>query len=250
MAMLTAEMPYTVFASTEEGGSGVDSGGGDEGSDDTEEGGSDDGGTESQPEPESEPEPQPEEQNNGENNDDVNNDEPLPYCDEVDSGSCHDRDDYDEETGLFPCNDGSQRSNPDNCPDATDPVIPPPTNGGNKRIEFGSFSIQGIGGSSPPTQTGPIPVPKEGEAILKIIYEDEWSGSILDSNMTSISYDGTGNYAIVFPCESSEFYSLSIQKGDDDDDVMQLVVQDYLNQTLDSGQTTAEFGIVSLSGDC
>ena len=30
------------------------------------------------------------------------------YCDQDDSGSCWDRKDYDEETGLYPCIDGSQ----------------------------------------------------------------------------------------------------------------------------------------------
>jgi hypothetical protein len=69
----------------------------------------------------------------------------------------------------------------------------------------------------------------------------------------SISYDGDGNYSIAFPCEENNiygFYSLSIQKGDDDDEVLQLILQNHLNQTIDQGQTTAEFGIVSLSGEC
>jgi hypothetical protein len=70
--------------------------------------------------------------------------------------------------------------------------------------------------------------------------------------MTSISYDGDGNYSIVFPCEEDDgFYSLTIQKSDDDNnEVLQLVVQNSKNQILDSGETTAEFGIVSLSREC
>ena len=47
--------------------------------------------------------------------------ESLPYCDTPEGAAaqtCHDRDDYDEDTGLYPCNDGSQKSNPDDCPDA------------------------------------------------------------------------------------------------------------------------------------
>lgn len=46
----------------------------------------------------------------------------LPYCDTPEgeaAQSCHDRDDYDEDTGLYPCNDGTQKSNPDDCPDAS-----------------------------------------------------------------------------------------------------------------------------------
>ena len=36
--------------------------------------------------------------------------EPLPYCDLVAAdytGSCHDRKDFDDVTGLYPCNDGT-----------------------------------------------------------------------------------------------------------------------------------------------
>jgi hypothetical protein len=111
-----------------------------------------------------------------------------------------------------------------------------------------TYSIQGSG---LPEQTGPIPIPKPGEAVLKIIYDDEWSGNILDSNMTSVSYDGEDNYSIVFPCEEDDgFYSLTVQKSDDDNEVLLLVIQNSKNQTLDCGQTTAEFGIVSLSGEC
>jgi hypothetical protein len=47
----------------------------------------------------------------------TNNDE--PYCDEVDNlppgQSCWDRTDYDEETGLYPCKDGSYESDYHDC---------------------------------------------------------------------------------------------------------------------------------------
>lgn len=91
---------------------------------------------------------------------------------------------------------------------------------------------------------------KEGKALLLVIYEGEWSGNILDSNFDSASYDGTGNYAIVFLCADFGIYSLTAQKMDGGNDPMQLVVQDHTNQTVESGLTTAEFGIVSLSGEC
>lgn len=118
-----------------------------------------------------------------------------------------------------------------------------------QNLEFGPFSVQGSSG--PAEQTGPIPVPKADEVVLKTIYDDEWLGNILDSNMISISYDGDGNYSIIFPCEEDDgFYSLTVQKSDDDNEVLQLVVQNSKNQTLDSGETTAEFGFVSLSGEC
>ena len=49
------------------------------------------------------------------------NTEPLPYCDKIGDvvQSCHDRQDTDEFTGLAPCNDGTQRADYKDCPDAT-----------------------------------------------------------------------------------------------------------------------------------
>ncbi|MGH9982512.1 MAG: hypothetical protein ACRD8W_00975 [Nitrososphaeraceae archaeon] len=51
-------------------------------------------------------------------------DDPNPYCDKL-SGDfprpdCHDRKDYDEETLLYPCNDGSHEERWQDCPDATE----------------------------------------------------------------------------------------------------------------------------------
>jgi hypothetical protein len=52
--------------------------------------------------------------------------EPLPYCDSPEgktAPACHDRYDYDENTGLYPCNDGSQVPDPLDC---TAPAPEPP----------------------------------------------------------------------------------------------------------------------------
>ena len=46
-----------------------------------------------------------------ERGDEERDEDELPYCDQIDltvgSGSCFDRKDYDQETGLYPCKDGS-----------------------------------------------------------------------------------------------------------------------------------------------
>ncbi|MGH9952939.1 MAG: hypothetical protein ACRD5J_15055 [Nitrososphaeraceae archaeon] len=51
-------------------------------------------------------------------------DDPYPYCDKLSSDfprpDCHDRKDYDEETLLYPCNDGSHEERWQDCPDATE----------------------------------------------------------------------------------------------------------------------------------
>jgi hypothetical protein len=68
--------------------------------------------------------------NNGDDDDDGDDDDndndddgPNPYCD-TDKGKaakvCHDRKDYDEDTGLYPCNDGTNKVDWRNCKDATE----------------------------------------------------------------------------------------------------------------------------------
>lgn len=62
--------------------------------------------------------------------------ESLPYCDTPEGDAaetCHDRDDYDEDTGLYPCNDGSQKSDPDDCPDASKDNLQPDDDSNNDR---------------------------------------------------------------------------------------------------------------------
>jgi hypothetical protein len=46
-----------------------------------------------------------------------------------------------------------------------------------------------------------------------------------------------------------DFFNLEFQFFDDHE-VMTMVVEDYTKKVLDQGQTSAEFGIVSLSGTC
>jgi hypothetical protein len=62
-----------------------------------------------------------EEDDNGDDNDNDeengNDNDDKPYCDQDDSGSCWDRKDYDEETGLYPCKNGSQVTDWRNCTD-------------------------------------------------------------------------------------------------------------------------------------
>jgi hypothetical protein len=93
-------------------------------------------------------------------------------------------------------------------------------------------------------------IPKPGQEIVKIFYDDAWSGSVSDSNFDAASYDGSGDSNVAIDCGSGDIYSLTIQKGEDDHGVMKLIVEDYTKKVLDEGQTSAEFDIVSLSGTC
>ena len=104
-----------------------------------------------------------------------------------------------------------------------------------------------------PEKTGltqPEPVPTAGEAVLRIIYPGQWSGNILDSEFDSATYDGVGNRDIIFACEDYSTFSLSVQKSDSGHIVLELIVEDNEGNVLDSGQTSAEYGIVSLAEDC
>jgi hypothetical protein len=62
----------------------------------------------------------------GDDNDDDNNNNPNPYCDKVSDeymqsgGVCHDRLDYDQDTGLYPCNDGTQAVDWRDCKDVSE----------------------------------------------------------------------------------------------------------------------------------
>lgn len=69
-----------------------------------------------------------------------------------------------------------------------------------------------------------------GQAVVKIFYEDEWSGSVSDGNFDSASYDGSGDSSIVFDCGNGDIYSVTIQKGEDDHEVMKLIVDDLHHQ--------------------
>jgi hypothetical protein len=91
---------------------------------------------------------------------------------------------------------------------------------------------------------------KPGQATLRIVYTGSWSGNIIDSNFDSASYDGVGYQSIAFPCEDSSIFSLGIQKSDPGRNILKLIVEDDERNVLDTGETLAEFGIVSLVGRC
>jgi hypothetical protein len=69
----------------------------------------------------------------------------LPYCD-TDEGkvapSCHDRYDYDVITGLYPCADGSQVSNPLYCGTTLEPETPLNELGGTASLAPGQVPLE------------------------------------------------------------------------------------------------------------
>jgi hypothetical protein len=82
----------------------------------------------------------------------VEPEEPLPYCDTSEGEaalSCHDRYDYDEETGLYPCNDGRQVSDPLDCTTLEEPCPAYPATGSTVPPGCPSpSSCKGVAGTS------------------------------------------------------------------------------------------------------
>lgn len=77
---------------------------------------------------------------------------PLPYCDLVPDdyeGTCHDRNDYDEITGKYPCNDGTQADDWRDCEDAYVPSCNPDTDPNCENVVCPA-GMQVIGGDCKP----------------------------------------------------------------------------------------------------
>jgi hypothetical protein len=116
----------------------------------------------------------------GEQDNDNDNDGANPYCDNVPDnyqGTCHDRQDTDDITGLDPCNDGTQRADYRDCPDASD--------------------------DDDNSKTTTIPLPSSTVVPLQAVNESRWynnclsggegRGSVLDFDTSS--YETCGDNA-------------------------------------------------------
>jgi hypothetical protein len=92
------------------------------------------------------------------------------------------------------------------------------------------------------------------KAVLLIYTDDDWSGSILDSSGNSASQQGSRDSKIIFDCKNGTsdlddgIYSLNIQKENEQGLLHLAVIRD--GKILKDGSTTADFGIVSFSGNC
>jgi hypothetical protein len=76
-----------------------------------------------------------------------------------------------------------------------------------------------------------------------LIYSDtSWSANVLDSGLDSFTQDGTNE------SEFMSTYSVSAQKDAEAGYVMLVIVQNF--RGIDAGMTSADYGIVSLAGEC
>lgn len=101
---------------------------------------------------------------------------------------------------------------------------------------------------------GPAPVPLEGQAVITVSYDDDWIGSISEGGIGMSSVDGRDTEYILVTCDGEgilgNHFSASFSKSDDDDDLMTVTATGPGGELIDSGKTTAEFGLVSIGGQC
>ncbi len=93
-------------------------------------------------------------------------------------------------------------------------------------------------------------------AWLMIFSNQDWSGAVMDSSGDSetidrassdITEDGVEGLKI-FECVPGGIYSISFQKGTDQGYMDLVLIK--AGEILDEGSTTADYGVVSLSGVC
>ena len=77
-----------------------------------------------------------------------------------------------------------------------------------------------------------------------------WQASIMDSGNDFTTIDGDGTRTLEFECTPGRLstYSVSVQKQTEEGGLELQLVQG--GNIIDRGGTTAQFGIVSLSGQC
>jgi hypothetical protein len=85
--------------------------------------------------------------------------------------------------------------------------------------------------------------------LIRVLYRDNWHGSVLGSDLVSRSYEDNKNNTIVFPCQDGGVYSLTVQKAFDDMGALtiQVVKQGIV---LNEGTTEEPYGVVSIIGRC
>src|ERR671919_1236350 len=104
---------------------------------------------------------------------------------------------------------------------------------------FKDVMIQGNASAANPDMAKPL------------VYSDtNWSANVLDSGLDSFTQDGTNDSVIDFECkpEFMSTYSVSAQKDTEAGYVMLVIVQNF--RGIDAGMTSADYGIVSLAGEC
>lgn len=140
---------------------------------------------------------------------------------------------------LFPAALGQQPT-PEEAEKMIEDIMPEEWKSNPRMAEiFKDVMIQGNASSANPDM-----------AKLLIYSDTSWSTNVLDSGLDSFTQDGTNDSVIDFECkpEFMSTYSVSAQKDTEAGYVMLVIVQNF--RGIDAGMTSADYGIVSLAGEC
>ena len=86
------------------------------------------------------------------------------------------------------------------------------------------------------------------KAVLLIYTDSSWSGSILDTSVSSATKEGFGDTRIEFDCSNSGIYSMAFQKMNTGGYLLLAIIQN--GKLLNAKSTTAEYRLVSIAGQC
>ena len=106
------------------------------------------------------------------------------------------------------------------------------------------------GGASPDANTSSSDSSSSGDDVsgvqVKVTYDGQWSGSIMDGEGTSQSFDGTGPETIDVEGDSWSMVSTTFQKRDIGSGKMTVeIIKD--GKVAKSGSTSAQYGVVSVA---
>lgn len=87
-----------------------------------------------------------------------------------------------------------------------------------------------------------------GTAILLIYSDSSWSGTVMDTTFSSATDEGFGDKRVEFPCSSGGIYSIVFQNQEASGYLLLAVLQN--GKLLNIKSTVADYGVVSLSGQC
>lgn len=101
-----------------------------------------------------------------------------------------------------------------------------------------------------PVHENSLKNPDNAYLVILTDADTTWQASIMDSGNDFTTMDGQGRRTLDFECVPGSFstYSVSVQKQTESGAIFLALWQN--GYYIDSGATTAQYGIVSLSGEC
>ena len=87
-----------------------------------------------------------------------------------------------------------------------------------------------------------------GIAVLLIYSDSSWSGTVMDTTFSSATDEEFGDKRVEFACSSGGIYSIVFPNQDASGYLLLAVLQN--GKFLNAKHTVADYGVVSISGNC